>query len=69
LYAVLGPTVVAINLSAGLLLIPLAVSAARQGAERLGHAPAWRRLADTLSGRELERALEWLEELERFAGG
>ncbi len=66
LYAQLGSSVIALNLSVGLAVIPLGIMGARICAARLEHSPLLKALADSIAGHNLNRAMESILELERF---
>lgn len=68
LYSTLGSGVIAANLAVGLAVIPLGIQAARFCAQRLEHSPVLKRLADCIAGYSLTRALESVDEIERFEG-
>ncbi len=66
LYAGLGMQFIAINIGVGLFVIPLGIQAARACAGRLGNSPILRRMADSVAGYSLTRALTLVQEIEMF---
>jgi hypothetical protein len=65
-YAAPGPAYLAVNLIAGIALIPLALWISKRYAHRLSGAPLLRSLADDLAGRSLVTALASLDSIRRF---
>ncbi len=57
------------NIAAGLAFIPLAIWLARRYGERLSKTTAVRNIADSIAGRDIEVAREYLEKLRRFDSG
>ena len=57
------------NVAFGVAVIPLAVWLARRYGERLARTSAVRHVADSIAGRDIQAAREYLEKLRRFESG
>jgi len=56
------------NIAAGIAFIPLAIGLSRRYGERLSHSSIVRHIADSIAGRDIAAAREYLEKLRRFGG-